>query len=85
MSMERLVEHTLSEHLKCYILLAYDYDGQHLTISKIRNQEEMDALHNAIARKEIEFASNLSIGIDEDDNEFEIFVEGSWSDRGELK
>ena len=71
MSMERLIEHTLSEHLKCYILLAYDYDGNHLTVTKIKNQQELDALHNAVARQEIDMAGNLNINIDDSDFDFD--------------
>ena len=64
--MEKFIENTLSEHLKCYILLSYDYDGNHITIHKIKNQEELDALHNAIAREEIGFADNLGLNTEDD-------------------
>ena len=66
MSMENFIENILSEHLKCYILLSYDYEGNHITIHKIKNQEELDALHNAIAREEIGFADNLGLDTEED-------------------
>ena len=69
MSREKFIEHTLSEHLKSYILLAYDYDGNHVGISNIKTQEEFDALHNALTRKEIEFSSNLNIFYDDEDGE----------------
>lgn len=69
MSMERFIEHTLSEHLKSYILLAYDHNGNHIGISNIKTQEELDALHNALTRKEIEFLDNLDVFYDDEDGD----------------
>lgn len=44
MSLEKAVENMLSEHYKSYVLVAYDYDGNRMVFTNIKNQEERDSL-----------------------------------------
>ena len=55
----QFIQQTLEEHYKCYVMLAYDYDGNFVVVKKINSPQEMDAMSTAFEREGVEFEENL--------------------------
>jgi len=71
MSFEKKISTLLTETFESYVLVAYDFDGKQVSMRKVVNQKDLDALYTALGREEENLGVNNFCDDWEDDEEFD--------------